>query len=94
MPSVQDVFEVERIIEDKLCGGETLYLVHWRNTVTRELGPFLKRYGKEIKNVWAVACQLSIVWHDSWLSAHALQDSCDEILAAYLLLKLSNHPSA
>ena len=88
MPSVQDVFEVERIIADKRFGGETLYLVRWRNTVTTDLRLFLEQYRGEIKNVFAVDRRLSIVWHDTWLPEHALQESCDEILAAYLLLKL------
>ena len=88
MSSSQGVFEVERIISDKLSNGETLYLVRWSNTVTTELRPFLKKYRKEINNVFDVGAQLTIVWHDSWLPVHALQESCDEILAAYLLLKL------
>ena len=94
MPS--NAFEVERILSDKISNGksrETLYLVQWKITKTKDMRPYLSQYREEIRNVWAVGSELSIVWHDSWLPASALQDSCDEILGAYLLLKLYNHPT-
>ena len=89
MSSVQDVFDVDCIIADKFSAGEAFYLVRWKNTITTELQPFLTQYKEEIKNVFAGGSRLFIVWHDSWLPGQALEESCDEVLAAYLVLKLS-----
>ena len=94
MSSETDTFEVERILDDKVSGGKTQYLVRWSNTLTTDFRPFLKRYGKAIRNVTAVDSKLSIAWHDSWVPARELKNGCDEILAAYLLLKLYHHPDA
>ena len=96
MSSDQDVFEVDRVLEDKRSNGETEYLVSWKNTVAKgkeDLRFFLKNYGQEVRNVWAVGNAFTIVWHNSWLPACDVQETCDEILGAYLLLKLVNHPS-
>ena len=81
-------FEVQRILSDKVEGGQAYYLVRWKATVTSNVRPFVERYHAEIRNMFCQDGVFKIVWKDSWLPATALQHTCDELLAAYLVLKL------
>ena len=85
--SPQD-FEVQQILADKVDGHNTYYLIRWKVTVTRDIQPFLERYQAEIKNSFDKNGVHIITWKDSWMPAAALKDTCDELMGAYLLLKL------
>ena len=85
--SPQD-FEVQQILSDKVDGDNTYYLIRWKVTVTRNIQPFLERYQAEIKNTFHMNGEHKIIWKDSWMPARSLKDTCDELMAAYLLLKL------
>ena len=66
----------------------TYYLIRWQVTVTSNIQPFLERHQAEIKSIVFTKAMHRITWKDSWLPASALKDTCDELLGAYLLLKL------
>ena len=90
MTTSQDVFEVQQIKCDKKCGEESYYLVSWKATVTSKsnINYFIERYKAEIKNLFVCNGAHKIIWKDTWVSESDLKDTCDEILGAYLLLKL------
>ena len=81
-------FEVKQILADKIDEDNTYYLIRWKVTVTRNIEPFLERYQAEIKNTFCTSGVYRITWKDSWMHAAALKDTCDELMCAYLLLKL------
>lgn len=88
MTPSQQHFEVEQILADKIDEEKTYYLIRWKVTVTRNIQPFLERYQAEINNTCCTSGVHRITWKDSWMPAAALKDTCDELVGAYLLLKL------
>lgn len=90
MTSPSHVFEVHQILSDKIEWGNAYYLIRWKVTVTRNIQPFIERYQAEIKNTLVMNGDgvHKIIWKDSWMPATALKDTCDELMCAYLLLKL------
>ena len=90
MTTIPTVFEVNAIIDDKICDGETYYCVSWKNSTTKDLNCF-GAYKKDMKNVVKIKGIYIIYWEETWMSYEELKDTCDEILGAYLLLKLYNY---
>ena len=88
MAKPSQAFAVHQILSDKIEWGNTYYLIRWEVTVTRNIQPFLERYQAEIKNVLVMNGVHKIVWKDTWMPATALKDTCDELMGAYLLLKM------
>ena len=88
MTASQQDFEVQQILADKIDEDNTYYLIRWKETVTSTIQPFLERYQAEIKNTLCTSGVHRIIWRDSWMPAAALRNTCDELLGAYLLLKL------
>ena len=88
MTASQQDFEVQQILSDKIEGGSAQYLIRWKATVTSNIQPFLERYQAEIKRAVGKNGMHKIIWKDSWMPAAALQETCDELVGAYLLLKL------
>ena len=88
MTASQQDFEVQQILADKIGDENTYYLIRWKVTVTSNIQPFLERHKAEFKNSVCLNGVHRITWKDSWMPAAALKDTCDELLGAYLLLKL------
>ena len=91
MATCEEDFEVEKILDDKVDAGTSHYLVRWKRTATKNIQHYLTRYRPEIKHVIKINDSYILVWKDSWMPANALQETCDELLGAYLLLKLYNY---
>ena len=81
-------FEAQQILADKIHEGHIYYLIRWKVTVTSTIQPFLELRQAEIKNRFCKNGVHRITWKDSWMPVTALQDTCDELLSAYLHLKL------
>ena len=87
---MSDVFEVNRIIDDKVHEGQSYYLVEWTKTTADSLSLY-KRYKNDVKRITRIDDKFIVEWNPSWLPAQQVIDGCDEILGAYLLLKLKNY---
>ena len=84
-------FEVNKIVGDKLYRGESYYCVEWKNTKTNNIGLY-SYYKNEIERVIKINKKTYIIeWKTTWMKFEELKDGCDEILGAYLLLKLYNY---
>ena len=81
-------FEAQQILADKIHEGHIYYLIRWKVTVTSNIQPFLEHRQAEIKNKFCKNGVHRITWKDSWMPVTALQDMCDELVGAYLRLKL------
>ena len=84
-----DSFEVEGILRDEVREGQAMFLVSWKRTRTTEPLHF-ESYTEEMKFLFKDGETFIVVWKPSWLTFDDLKDSADEILGAYLLLKLYN----
>ncbi len=82
-----DTFEVNNIIRDRIHNGISYYLVEWKNTITTDISAF-KTYKNDIKKVTKFKNYVVIEWKNTWMEFDQLKYSCDEILGAYLLIKL------
>lgn len=89
MSLIDQEFEAEKIINDRIEGGESYYLVCWKNTYTNNINLYVS-YKNEIKKLIKYKNEYCIIWKSTWLPVRNLQN-CDEILGAYLLLKLYNY---
>ena len=83
------IFEANKIVEDKMYRGQTYYCVEWKNTVTNNVDVY-KCFKKDMKNVIKMNQKYIIEWENTWVKYEELKEGCDEILNAYLLLKLYN----
>ena len=91
MSTITSEFEANKILNDKIYNGESYYLVEWKNTITDCLELY-KNWKNDIKNIIKINNnKFIIIWKNSWISYNNLKDGCDEILGAYLLLKLYNY---
>ena len=84
-----DTFEVEGILEDDVHKDQSVFLVSWKDTKTTQ--PLLyETFTKDMKSIFKKGKKFTIVWKPTWLTFDELKDGSDEILGAYLLLKLHN----
>ena len=89
MSAISDIFEVEEILDDDVRKGQSLFLVSWKDTKTSK--PLLyETYKKEMKSLYKKGKTFVIVWKDTWMTFDELKDGSDEILGAYILMKLHN----
>ena len=93
MSTNSNTFEVQGILNDQVTTkGESLFLVSWKDTTTTK--PLLyATFTKEMKSIFKKGKTFVIVWKDTWMTFDELKDTSDEILGAYLLLKLYNYKS-
>ena len=90
MSLITQEFEANKIINDKIYNGQSYYLVEWKNTITDSLELY-KDWKNDIKNIVKTKNnKFIIIWKESWILYKNL-NKCDEILGAYLLLKLYNY---
>ncbi len=87
---MSNTFEVNRIINDKVTSGTSYYLIEWKDTTTVNILSY-QCYKKEMKRVIKINNKYIIKWKNSWLKFDNIKESCDELLGAYLLLKLYNY---
>ena len=85
-----DIFEVRTIIAEKIIDGNSYFRVVWKHTITKNLTAY-KKYKEEVQELTKMQDEYVICWKDSWMSFEQLHEDCDEILGAYLLLKLRNY---
>ena len=89
MSTVSNIFEVQEILDDDVRKGQALFLVSWKNTETSK--PLLyQSYTDEMRSIFKKGKVFIIVWKDTWMTFDELKDGSDEILGAYILLKLHN----
>ncbi len=86
---MSNTFEVKRIINDKVRNGVSYYLVQWNNTTTINISTY-KCHKKDMKRIIRVNNKFIIEWKNTWMKFEDIREGCDEILGAYLLLKLHN----
>ena len=89
MSTEDETFEVNRILEDDVRKGQSIFLISWKDTKTTQ--PLLyDAFTKDMKSIFKKEKTFTIVWKPTWMTFAELKDGCDEILGAYLLLKLYN----
>ncbi len=86
---MSSTFEAIGIVDDKCNNGKSYYLVEWKNTITNNPQAY-QSYKNDIKRVRKGKNKYIIKWKKTWMEFHELKSGCDEILGAYLLLKLYN----
>ena len=90
MSTINQEFEAHKIIDDKIYCGESYYKVEWKNTIT-DCIELYKPWKNEIKLIEKKNNKFIIYWKETWMHINSLKEGCDEILGAYLLLKLKNY---
>ena len=89
MAADSTTFEVQGILDDDVRKGQSLFLVSWKNTRTRT--PLVyEPHKKEMRSIFKKGNVFIIVWKDTWMTFDELKDGSDEILGAYMLMKLYN----
>lgn len=88
---MSNIFEVNKILDDKIENGTSFYLIEWKDTKTKDILLY-SQYEDEIKKArFGHDHIFTIQWKLAWMCVDEVKDSCDELLGAYLLLKLRNY---
>ncbi|MCP4140260.1 MAG: hypothetical protein GY755_08225 [Chloroflexi bacterium] len=78
---------MNKIIDDTVTNGKSYYLIQWKDTITTNIETY-KCYKNDIKKITKLRKKFIIEWKNTWMKFENIKDTCDEILGAYLLLKL------
>ena len=68
-------------------------MIRWKDTIAdsaENIQHLLERHQDEIKHAFYKNGVHRIIWKDTWMPETSLKDTCDELLGAYLLIKMYN----